>query len=80
MISCYCGKKTRKKQFLSQGTEVATSSEMSYSSPGLGLESDSSPVFWDLDSDLRPVDSDLDLDLRPGLGLGLDTSGLETWT
>jgi len=28
------------------------------------LESDSSPVFWELDLDLRPVDSDLDLDLR----------------
>ena len=27
--------------------------------PGLGLESDSSPVFWD--SDLRPVDLALDL-------------------
>ena len=34
---------------------------LSYSSPGLGLESDSRPVFWDLD--LRPMDLDLDLDL-----------------
>ena len=38
---------------------------MQHLKPGLGLQSDSSPVFWDskLDLDLRPVD--LDLDLRP---------------
>jgi len=44
------------------------------------LDSDSSPVFWDLDLDLdlRPVESDLDLELTPpDLRLGLDTSGLE---
>ena len=34
---------------------------MQYSSPGLGLESDLSPVSWDLDLDLRAVDLDLDL-------------------
>jgi len=51
----------------------------------VGLESDSSPIFWDLDLDLdldlRPVDLDLRpvyLDLTPpDLRLGLDTSGLE---
>ena len=45
-----------------------------------GLESDSSPVFWDLDLDLdldlRPMNLDLDL-AHPDLRLGLDTSGLE---
>ena len=49
--------------------------------PGLGFESDSSPVFWD--SDLRPVDlrpMDLDLTISDfrfrGLGLELGERGL----
>jgi len=56
---------------MSLNTSPMVLSEMLYSthsSPGLGLDSNSSPVFWDLD--LRPVDSDLDLrpvdlDLKP---------------
>ena len=48
---------------------------MSNSKPGLGLESDSSPVLWDSDLDLRPVD--LDLTISKAADLDLEKENLD---
>ena len=50
-----------------------TLTELQESSPGLGLKSDSSPIFEDLDLDLKANDLDfLDMDMKDeDLDLGL---------